>query len=123
MSKESLLASSKGRIDKLTVTKEDGRGSKIGDNPTLGIAYFVGSNIIVCIGFSLGKYSYAANPGLNAVVLLWYRSFFCAIFQTAWLGFDIKKFMYDDITRDNILPIAVRMGQNSFSLISNYAAL
>lgn len=31
--------------------------------------------------------------------------------------------MYDEITRNNIVPIAIRMGQNSFSLIANYAAL
>ena len=31
--------------------------------------------------------------------------------------------MYDDITRENIVPIGIRMAQNSFSLIANYAAL
>jgi drug/metabolite transporter (DMT)-like permease len=31
--------------------------------------------------------------------------------------------MYDEITRDNIVPIGIRMAQNSFSLIANYAAL
>ena len=31
--------------------------------------------------------------------------------------------MYDDITRENAVPIAIRMAQNSFSLIANYAAL
>ncbi len=31
--------------------------------------------------------------------------------------------MYDEITRENVVPIAIRMGQNSFSLIANYAAL
>ncbi len=31
--------------------------------------------------------------------------------------------MYDEITKDNIVPIGIRMAQNSFSLIANYAAL
>ena len=31
--------------------------------------------------------------------------------------------MYDDITRENAVPIVIRMAQNSFSLIANYAAL
>ena len=31
--------------------------------------------------------------------------------------------MYDEITKDNVVPIGIRMAQNSFSLIANYAAL
>jgi hypothetical protein len=58
MSKESLLTQSKTNLNKAIVAKEDGRGAKVGDNPTLGVLYFVGSNIVVCIGFTLGKYSY-----------------------------------------------------------------
>lgn len=80
MSKESLLTSKKNSFEKGVVTKEDGKGSKVGDNPTLGVLYFVGSNIVVCIGFTLGKYSYTLNPALTTVHLLWYRSMFCALF-------------------------------------------
>jgi hypothetical protein len=80
MSKEGLLASSKTNLNKAVVTKDDGRGAKAGDNPTLGVLYFVGSNVVVCIGFTLGKYSYSINPELTTVHLLWYRSMFCALF-------------------------------------------
>ena len=80
MSKESLLAQNKTNLNKALVTKEDGRGAKVGDNPILGVLYFVGSNIVVCLGFSLGKYSYTINPEITTVHLLWYRSMFCALF-------------------------------------------
>ena len=31
--------------------------------------------------------------------------------------------MYDEVTKENIIPIGIRMAQNSFSLVANYAAL
>jgi drug/metabolite transporter (DMT)-like permease len=60
---------------------------------------------------------YLMNPKLTTSLLLWYGAITSSLIQTAWLGFELKFYMFESVNKDNVKPIAIRTFQNSFSLL------
>ena len=67
------------------------------DNATMGIVYFLISSFIVSSAFTMSKFMYQRNPNLTPSLLLWYGAITSAVFQTAWLGFELKFYMLDSV--------------------------
>lgn len=87
------------------------------DNPKLGIIYFLGSSVILGTSLTLTKFMYMINPRLTTSLLLWYGAITSSMILTAWLGFELKFYLVKSVNRQNILPVAIRTFQNSFSLL------
>lgn len=69
MSRDSLLSRQtlQKEVKPEELNKKKTGGQRDGDNPALGTLFFLGSNVVVCIGFALGKYAYSINPSLTTV--------------------------------------------------------
>jgi hypothetical protein len=91
------------------------------ENHLLGVFLFVSSSSVACVLQTIGRYLYLNNPALTTLQLVWYRSILSVIFQSIWLN---KRLLLQmTVTRQNVIPITVRMSQVSFSVVVTYYAL
>lgn len=93
------------------------------DNLGKGIFYFLLSNIFGSLTQTIAKYCFLMHSDLNVVQLLWYRAIISVVLQILYLRTELKRYMYDEVSRENIVPVTIRTLQVSFSLYVGYQAL
>jgi len=107
----------------LPVDVVETKKTELKDNLAQGIFWFLMSNIAGSFTQTIAKYCFLMHSDLNVVQLLWYRAIISMILLTLYLNTSLKKYMFDEVSRDNILPVAIRTCQVTFSLFVGYQAL